>query len=52
MWDTVLNSKEHLSHDMPCFKCGHAWHTYLPCSDECDCSPDLHSSTVAEESQS
>ncbi len=29
----------HLSHDMPCLRCGHGMHTYLPCSDECDCAP-------------
>jgi hypothetical protein len=28
-----------LSHDMPCRGCGHATHTYLPCSDACDCVP-------------
>lgn len=28
-----------LSHDVPCMQCGHAFHTYLACSDACDCSP-------------
>jgi hypothetical protein len=29
----------HLSHDMVCCYCEHARHTYLPCSDTCDCVP-------------
>ena len=29
----------HLSHDLPCSQCGHAMHTYLPCSDTCGCTP-------------
>lgn len=37
MWDTVDNKHTHLSHDVPCPRCGHAGHTYLPCSDSCDC---------------
>lgn len=37
MWDTVETNSTHLSHDMPCPNCGHAIHTYLPCSDSCDC---------------
>ena len=28
----------HLSHDMPCQRCGHAVHTFLACSDSCACS--------------
>jgi hypothetical protein len=39
MWDTVDDSGTHLSHDMPCTDCGHAAHTYLACSDTCDCVP-------------
>jgi hypothetical protein len=39
MWDTVENSNHHLSHDMPCTRCGHAMHTFLACSDSCDCEP-------------
>lgn len=27
------------THDMPCQQCGHATHSYLPCSDSCDCVP-------------
>ena len=38
MWDTVQTSRTHLSHDLPCPGCGHAAHTYLPCSDSCRCS--------------
>jgi hypothetical protein len=39
MWDTVETTGTSLSHDLPCFRCGHAAHTYLPCSDTCDCEP-------------
>ena len=39
MWDTVLDQGSHLSHDAPCVRCGHAMHTFLPCSDTCDCRP-------------
>ncbi len=40
MWDTAEQSTTiHLSHDMPCARCGHASHTYLACSDTCDCEP-------------
>lgn len=38
MWDTVDDdSGTHLSHDRPCDGCGHGPHTYLPCSDACEC---------------
>ena len=39
MWDTVQTSSQHLSHDLPCPRCGHAVHTYLACSDACSCAP-------------
>lgn len=42
MWDTVHHPDErheHLSHDRPCQRCGHALHTYLACGDGCDCPP-------------
>ena len=39
MWETVQDNPDHLSHDMPCHRCGHAMHTYLACSDACDCEP-------------
>jgi hypothetical protein len=39
MWDTVLTNDVHLSHDMPCQHCGHAYHVYLACGDACDCAP-------------
>lgn len=43
MWDSVVASEPsgvvHLSHDRPCQQCGHAAHTYLPCSDSCGCRP-------------
>lgn len=38
MWDTVEVSETPLSHDLPCAGCGHAGHTYLPCSDSCACA--------------
>jgi hypothetical protein len=39
MWDTVNEDcGTHLSHDRPCGGCGHAAHTYLPCSDTCACA--------------
>lgn len=37
---------EHISHDMPCPRCGHGAHTYLPCSDSCDCPPTMMPGTV------
>jgi hypothetical protein len=37
MWDTVQTNRLHLSHDIPCPRCGHAVHTYLACSDTCAC---------------
>jgi hypothetical protein len=36
MWDTVVESSTHLSHDLPCPRCGHGGHHYLPC-DHCAC---------------
>ena len=38
MWDTVRANEVHLSHDLTCLRCGHAVHTYLPCSDTCTCT--------------
>ena len=37
MWDTVVETTTHLSHEMPCPTCGHATHSFLACSDRCDC---------------
>ena len=37
MWDPVQISEAPLSHDLPCTGCGHALHTFLACSDSCDC---------------
>ena len=47
MWDTVQTSDLHLSHDLPCQECGHARHTYLACSDTCDCVPTLLPGSVS-----
>ena len=37
MWDTVVENVTHLSHEMPCPRCGHEVHRYLPCSEACEC---------------
>lgn len=39
MWDTPDPIEAHLSHDPPCVRCGHARHTFLACSEQCDCVP-------------
>ena len=40
MYDTVeQETGHHISHDRPCPQCGHAMHTFLACSDTCDCRP-------------
>ena len=39
MWDTIESTSTHLSHDMLCPGCGHGMHTFLSCSDTCDCAP-------------
>ena len=41
MWDTVETNQEHLSHDLPCQRCGHAAHTFFACSETCTCVPPL-----------
>jgi hypothetical protein len=38
MWNTIQTNETHLSHDLPCHACGHAVHTYLPCSETCACA--------------
>jgi len=37
MWDTDPTNELPLSHDLQCLQCGHAAHTFLPCSDTCAC---------------
>jgi hypothetical protein len=39
MWDTVEDNTLHLTHDLPCPRCGHAVHRFLACSDSCGCVP-------------
>lgn len=48
MWDTITDDQRsaatavhrgHLSHDLPCVRCGHGVHTFLACGDDCDCPP-------------
>lgn len=39
MWIAEQTSRTHLSHDRPCPYCGHALHTFLPCSETCRCVP-------------
>jgi hypothetical protein len=46
MWDTIQTNQQHLSHDLPCPRCRHAVHTYLACSDTCDCAPTVMPGTV------
>jgi len=41
MWDKVTDSEQHLSHDLPCPRCGHEVHTFLACGDDCACPPAL-----------
>lgn len=43
MFDTPQDPghTDHLSHDPPCARCGHAAHTFLACSDTCACEPAL-----------
>ena len=36
---TITRVEHHLSHDLPCQRCGHGVHTFLPCGDRCDCPP-------------
>lgn len=48
MWDTVEPaSGHHLTHDLPCPRCGHAVHTYLACSDTCTCEPHAMPGTIS-----
>jgi hypothetical protein len=39
MWDTVQPNETHLSHGLPCPRCGHELHTFLACGDDCACEP-------------
>lgn len=41
MWEDTLTITrvDHLSHDLPCPRCGHGVHTFLPCGDNCACPP-------------
>jgi len=39
MWDTVQQNDTHLSHGLPCPRCGHELHTFLACGDNCACEP-------------
>ena len=47
MWAFVQINSLHLSHDLPCQRCGHPAHIYLACGDECDCKPTLMPGAVA-----
>jgi hypothetical protein len=49
MWDTAQTVTSHLSHDLPCSRCGHAQHTFLPCSDTCGCVPSLPPGVYADQ---
>lgn len=39
MWDLPAENQAHLSHDLPCPRCGHDFHVFLPCSETCACPP-------------
>jgi hypothetical protein len=47
MWDVAEEQHSLLSHDPACVECGHPLHTYLPCSDRCDCRPQFAPGLVA-----
>lgn len=47
MWDTIATDELHLSHDLPCPQCGHAAHSFLPCSDTCECARQLMPGTLS-----
>jgi hypothetical protein len=49
MWDTAQTVTTHLTHDLPCSRCGHAQHTFLACSDTCACVPALPPGMYADE---
>lgn len=38
MWENGAGAAQPLSHEMPCVLCGHGPHSFLPCSDSCDCA--------------
>jgi hypothetical protein len=48
MWDTAVEIRSQLSRDAPCVGCGHARHTFLPCSDLCRCAPPVGLTPAAE----
>lgn len=39
MRDAIQIDTLHLSHDLPCPRCGHPAHIYLTCDSGCDCEP-------------
>lgn len=47
MWKITSGRPVHLSHDLLCLSCGHAVHTYLPCSETCSCPPCAMPGSVA-----
>lgn len=49
MFDTAPTMTSlHLTHDMPCPRCGHGRHTFLACSDSCACQPaEVHADLVS-----
>jgi hypothetical protein len=47
MWDRPQTNQIHLSHDLPCPRCGHAAHVYLTCDDGCGCAPTSMPGAVA-----
>lgn len=43
MWDKPTELHTRIARDPQCPKCGHARHTYLPCSDTCPCASPITS---------
>lgn len=46
MWDTAEPVQPQLSHDLPCSRCGHPMHTFLACSETCECEPAIMPGSV------
>ena len=47
MWDSVQTNDQHLSHNMPCSRCGHEVHTFLACGPGSACEPVVMPGTYA-----
>ena len=47
MWTSTTENQQNLSRDLPCPACGHAVHTFLPCSDSCGCAPTVMPGSIS-----